>query len=267
MKSKNCIYFYRVLNIAPIKISVVNYFNTLPFRWAIRHSGLLSRIELQEDIPSICAQKLKYKQVDIGLVPVALLNELDNYKIIINYCIGAKGKVDSVKLYSKVELEKITTITLDYQSKSSITLTKILAKEFWKINPLFLDAKPGFENSVKGNDAVVVIGDRAFDLNNKYKFEWDLSEEWKKFTGLPFVFAVWVLYSDNVTNDFIEEFNKVIEHGLKNIPEALKDYKSKLPSTNFDPLNYLTKKIDYNLDKDKQKALKIFLQKMKNLSL
>ena len=254
------------MNNNKIKISIVNYYNTLPFRWALKNSSLINQIDLQEDIPSICAQKLKFNQVAIGLVPVALLNELDNYTIITDYCIGANGKVDSVKLYSNVDLNKIKTITLDYQSKSSITLTKILAKEFWKIKPIYEEGKPGFENNVKDYNATVVIGDRTFDLNGKFKFEWDLSEEWKKFTGLPFVFAAWVINSDKVPEAFINEFNAILGHGVKNIAASIKADVSIRANPNFDPFNYLTKRIDYLFDKDKKEALQLFLKKIRTLN-
>ena len=148
-----------------IKISIVNYTNTLPFKWAIKNSLLLKQIVLEEDIPSICAQKLKFKQVDLALVPVALIAELDHYFVETNYCIGANGKVDSVKLYSEVPLEQITSVILDYQSKSSITLAKILFKFFWKKQVQFEEAKPGFENTINAGRAAVVIGDRTFGLN------------------------------------------------------------------------------------------------------
>ena len=84
-------YFYSVLN--KVKISIVNYTNTLPFKWALKRSELFQRIDLQEDIPSICAQKLKYKQVDLALVPVALLRELPGYCIETDFCIVAFKKV------------------------------------------------------------------------------------------------------------------------------------------------------------------------------
>ncbi len=203
-------------------------------------------------------------QVDIGLVPVALLTDLDNYKVITDYCIGANGKVDSVKLYSAVDLNSIKTITLDYQSRSSIKLTKILAKEFWKIRPEYIDGKPGFESTVSESNAVVVIGDRTFELNGKFKYEWDLSEEWQKFTGLPFVFAAWVINSSNVPAEFIGEFNDVLKHGLDNIRESIKADNS--GEKNFDPLDYLTKKIDYNLGNDKREAMNLFLAKIKALN-
>lgn len=229
----------------------------MPFRYGLKHSDLIKRIDLQEDIPSICAQKLKFKQVDIGLVPVALLPELDNYSIITDYCIGANGKVDSVKLYSGVPLNEIKTVTLDYQSKSSINLTKVLNKFFWKQNFEFKDAKPGYEKNIEGKNAAVVIGDRTFSLNGTFKYEFDLAEEWKKMTGLPFVFAAWVTTSD-VDPKFIAEFNAVLKSGIENTEKAIQESNIIHPS-GFNALDYLTRKIDYKLDAKKKEALDLFL--------
>lgn len=252
------------MNPEKIKISIVNYTNTLPFKWALKHSPLLEKIDLQEDIPSICAQKLKYKQVDLALVPVALLAELDNYEIETDYCIGADGKVDSVKLYSQVPLEDIKTVTLDYQSKSSITLTKVLLKFFWKLPVAYVDAKPGFEEQIKDTNAAVIIGDRTFGLKGKYTYEFDLAEEWKKFTGLPFVFAAWVS-TEKLPPVFIQEFNAVLKQGVDNITKAVdEDYTVKNLSKE-DTIEYLTERIDYKLDAGKRKALKLFLDYIEKL--
>ncbi len=251
------------MNHQKLKISIVNYFNTLPFRYGLKNSELLNKIDLQEDIPSICAQKLKFKQVEIGLVPVALLPELDNYKIITNYCIGANGKVDSVKLYSDVPLNEIKTVTLDYQSRSSIKLTKVLNKFYWKQNFEFKDAKPGYEQNINGTNAAVVIGDRTFALNGTFKYEFDLAEEWKKMTDLPFVFAAWVTTSD-VDAGFVSEFNEALKYGIKNTEKAISESGIKHPA-NFNALDYLTNKISYNLDNRKQEALQLFLNYISQL--
>lgn len=247
-----------------IKISIVNYTNTLPFKWALKNSDLISKIELHEDIPSICAQKLKFKQVDLALVPVALLAELDTYFIETDFCIGANGKVDSVKLYSQVALNEIKTVTLDYQSRSSITLTKVLFKFFWKEKVDFLDAKPGFENDIKGTNAAVVIGDRTFNLNGKYKYEYDLADEWKKFTGLPFVFAAWVS-TEKLPATFINTFNSVLKFGADNILDAIEEDNSVKDLSKAQTIEYLTKRIDYNLNSEKRKALELFLSYIKQL--
>jgi len=258
-------YFYSVLNNKKIKISIVNYTNTLPFKWALKRSELAQKIELQEDIPSICAQKLKYKQVDLALVPVALLSELPSYFIETDFCIGAFKKVDSVKLYSEVPLHQIESITLDYQSRSSITLTKILCKHFWKISPKYVDASPGFENDTKHKNASVVIGDRTFYLNGKYNYEYDLAEEWFKFTGLPFVFAAWVSI-EKIDESFMNDFNKVLKFGVEHCADAVNENVGSLTIAKEKALEYLTQRIDYNLNEDKRKAMKVFLEYIKNLN-
>lgn len=242
-----------------IKISIVNYTNTLPFKWALKRSDLLKKIDLQEDIPSICAQKLKFKQVDLALVPVALIPELDTFFIETDYCIGANGAVDSVKLYSCVSLEEIKTVTLDYQSKSSITLTKILFKFFWKQHVVFIDAKPGFEQNIHDLNAAVVIGDRTFELNGKLAYEYDLSEEWKKFTDLPFVFAAW-LSTEKLPADFIKEFNAVLKEGIDHIDESVNDNYNQLPLSKPETIHYLKQRIDYVLDEKKREGMALFLK-------
>ncbi|MBL7918815.1 MAG: menaquinone biosynthesis protein [Bacteroidia bacterium] len=247
-----------------IKISIVNYTNTLPFKWALKRSDIIKKIDLQEDIPSICAQKLKFKQVDLALIPVALLAELDNYFIETDFCIGANGKVDSVKLYSEVPLNEIKNVILDYQSKSSITLTKVLFKFFWKLTVSYSDAKPGFENEIKDANAAVVIGDRTFSLNGKYKYEYDLAEEWKKFTGLPFVFAAWGS-TEKLPAEFIKEFSGVLKYGIDNILKAVDDDYTVKDLSKEKTIEYLSERIDYHLNADKRKALDLFLNYIKQL--
>lgn len=252
------------MNAEKIKISIVNYTNTLPFKWALKKSPLLEKIDLQEDIPSICGQKLKFGQVDLALIPAAVLSELDHFFIETDFCIGANGVVDSVKLYSQVPLDEIKTVTLDYQSRSSITLTKVLFKFFWKKDVTYLDAKPGFEQEIAGNNAAVVIGDRTFALNGQFNYEYDLASEWKKFTGLPFVFAAWVS-REKLPEAFISEFNKVLKEGVDHIETAVQENGPVKNLSIAKTIEYLTERIDYRLDDDKRKALTLFLDYIKQL--
>ncbi len=237
-----------------IRISAVSYLNSLPFVYGLNHSALKNECEISLDIPSVCAEKLINGNVDIGLIPVAAISQVSNAHIISDYCIGANGKVKTVCLFSEVPLQEIKTVLLDYQSRTSVMLAKILAKEFWKINPEFVNAEAGFEKNIKGTTAGVVIGDRAFSLTTSYTY--DLSEEWKKITNLPFVFACWVA-NKNLSVEFISEFNQALKTGLDNIDQTLEEFPPSVISK-AEAKKYLTENISYDFDSEKKKAMELF---------
>ena len=243
------------------KVSAVSYLNTIPFIHGLKQSDLISNIDLQLDYPSICADKLISGAVDLALVPVVVIPQLKNPHIISDYCIGANGPVNTVCLYSDVPIDKIESIVLDYQSRTSVALLKVLLKEYWKLDPKFIYAEVGFEDNIKGKRAALVIGDRAFTLNTKHKFIYDLSANWKGMTGLPFVFAAWVS-NIKLQQDFINNFNIALEKGLSTIDKALAlESDSYLNCDN--PEDYLNNKISYTLDNEKQKGMELFFQKIR----
>jgi chorismate dehydratase len=240
-----------------IKISVVSYLNSKPFIYGLQHSELLNEIDLQLDIPSVCAQKLLNGKVDIGLIPVAIIPKLKEYHIVSDYCIGAVGKVTSVILYSNVPLKEIKNILLDYQSRTSVILVKVLAKFLWKISPQWIPATENFENNVEGTTAAVIIGDRTFGLKNKYAYSYDLAEEWQKFTQLPFVFACWVA-NKKLPDKFIDMFNHSLKQGLDSRPTLIEELRASHKYATDIEL-YLNKSISYDYDVPKKQALELFL--------
>ena len=243
-----------------LKISAVSYLNTIPFIHGLKQSELIKTIDLQLDYPSICADKLINGTVDLALVPVAVIPKLKEAYIISDYCIGANGAVDTVCLYSDVPIEEIESIALDYQSRTSVALLRVLLKEYWQLNPELKKANVGFEENIKGNHAALVIGDRAFALNTKHAYIYDLSAIWKEMTGFPFVFAAWVA-NTKLPQDFIISFNKALEKGLSNIDKALALEGDSYPNCE-NPEDYLNNKISYNLDIEKQKGMELFLRKI-----
>ncbi len=238
-----------------IKVSCVRYLNSQPFIYGLKNNSIINEIDLSLDIPSACAEKLLSGAVDIGLVPAVIIPELKESYIISDYCIGAEGKVETVLLLSDVPMEKIETILLDYQSRTSVLLLKILADRFWKISPHWIDGENNFERKISGTTAALVIGDRTFALKNNFKYCYDLAEEWKKFTSFPFVFACWVS-NKKIQDDFILRFNSALEKGLKSIPLVASQY----PSNGFNALHYLTKNVSFVLDAKKKEAMKLFLK-------
>jgi len=239
-----------------IKISVVSYTNSIPFIYGLDKLKNEFSIDISLDYPSICADKLINNQVDIGLVPVAIIPELKNAQIISDFCIGADGAVSSVLLVSNSPINNINTIYLDYQSKTSINLCRILANEFWNISPKFIHANENYLDELNSNEAAVVIGDRAFEAARKFKHVVDLSLEWKKHTGLPFVFACWVTTNKNLSEFFLNAFNEKMAFGVENREKAI-SIVSKSSDKDF-LINYVNRFISYNLDENKRKALETF---------
>lgn len=231
----------------------------MPFRWALKQSNLFERIDLQEDIPSECAKKLKEGYVDLALVPAALIPELESHFIETEFCIGANGRVNTVKLYSHVPVAKIEKVILDYQSKTSNALVRILFEKWWKKKVEFVSSGPGFENNIDGNVAAIVIGDRCFELNNKYSFEYDLAYEWKSFTGLPFTFAIWVS-TKKINSNFISEFNATLKRGIENLEASVLSVYNHSSINKSETLNYLNNNISFHFNLDMKKGLEIFLR-------
>jgi chorismate dehydratase len=247
-----------------IRISAVSYLNTLPFIYGIENSGFINVSEyiLTRDIPSLCARKLETKEADLVLTPIAAIANLKNIKIETDYCIGAKRHVNSVLLVGQKPMDQITHVYLDNQSRTSVTLVKVLAEKFWKKKFHWLEAIPDYEKNITENTGGVIIGDRALILSESFKYKYDLACEWNDFTGLPFVFACWVS-RNNISSDFMFRFNKALAWGIEHINEIKPDYPY---LSNEFIRNYYNNNIDYPLNSKKRESMELFFSYMKTMS-
>lgn len=241
-----------------IKISAVSYLNARPFVYGLQHSDLIGKIDLSLDIPSVCAFKLSTGIADIGLIPVAAISDVLNSTLISDYCIASSGKVRTVVLLSNVPLDEITMIVLDYQSRTSVQLVRILAKYYWKINPVWESGQPGYiEGDIDITTAIVVIGDRVFEAEGKFSYCYDLGEEWKDFSGYDFVFACWIA-NKPIEAEFISEFNKALADGLLHLDEVITESEKDHPDCQLN--EYFYKNINFVFDDSKGKGLELFLK-------
>ncbi len=245
------------------RISAVDFLNTLPFRYGLEHSDFIaSNANISSDIPSVCAAKLKHGEVDIGLVPIAVLPELNNYEIISDYCLGAKKQIDSVFLFGQKPVSDMSEIFLDYRSRTSVNLVRILANELWHINPKWTHAERGYEGKIENNTGGVIIGDKALELSNHFPYRYDLAEAWHTLTGKEFVFAAWAS-NKKLPGFFKKEFNVSLHHGINHIDDALKTSGNKY---NHLPAEmYLKHRLDYHWNESKEQAMLLFFKKIKNM--
>ncbi|HTO73990.1 MAG TPA: menaquinone biosynthesis protein, partial [Gemmatimonadales bacterium] len=126
------------------------------------------------------------------------------YHLLPDLAISCDGPVHSVKLFSKRPVQELNgaTVLVTASSRTSVLLLELLCRHRWGVSPRFatvraeatdLEALNGFPH-----EAVLVIGDAALVLaaRDRYPVTADLGEEWKGWTGLPFVFAVWAARRD-----------------------------------------------------------------------
>jgi len=245
------------------RIGVVSYFNTQPLLLGIEKADFLSKIELVKDYPAKIAQALIDGQIDIGLVPVAITPFLTDPHIVSEYCIGTRTKVASVAIFSKVPMDQIESIYLDYQSRTSVKLARFLLQAFWKKDIQFLKAQEGYIQAIEGTTAGVIIGDRALVNLTNFDYVYDLGEAWIEHTGLPFVFAAW-MSNQPIPEAFKTLFNNANAYGVEHIDEVL----NQLPprTHDYDMEVYYTKNIEYQLTDTMQQGMQLFLEKVKLLA-
>ncbi len=244
-----------------IRITAVSYINTYPFLYLL--SKLNSPLfELSVDYPAECARKLIANKADIGLIPVATLGSIPNGKIVTDYCIGADGAVNTVALLSNTSIDNIDTIYLDYQSRTSVNLMRLLAKEYFNRQFIWIDTKPGFEShTLKDNEAMVVIGDRVFEIESRFRYKYDLPEEWKRHTGLPFIFAAWITNKD-IPEHITDTLNNCFKNIEQSFEKSIDKYHTNSSIDKTTVINYLRNDIVYRKSTDMERAMHLFITKL-----
>jgi chorismate dehydratase len=250
-----------------IKISAVSYLNTQPFIHGLENDVFRDEIELSLDYPSVCAEKFLNDQVDISLLPVAVLPKLNGVRIISDFCIGTNRSVRTVLLLAEKPIHELTEIYLDYQSATSVKLIRILTEKYLNLTIDWRETSAGFEERViKDHAGAIVIGDRCFTLEKRYAYRYDLGEEWYKHTGLPFVFAVWVS-KRAFPPAFLRRFNNALLAGINDMDQVIR-IQHNLTALGYKDLEtYFNQNIDYYLTPDKRASMKQFFKDLKELQI
>lgn len=236
------------------KIAVISYLNSIPFVYGIRHASRFGE-NLILSTPNETERIFREGEADIALVPSALVPSLRGTELITDYCIGASSEVRTVVLVSNSEFSTIKRIWVDSHSKTSVQLAGYLSENCWKISPEWIELKDySIMEHPKQDDAFLLIGDKVFNWENRFKFKRDLAVDWRASTKLPFAFAVWV-GKKGLSYEIYDELEYALTYGQEHI------YESILESQFEDKIlayNYLTTNIDFFFDSKKHEALKKF---------
>lgn len=175
-----------------VRVGAVNYLNTKPLIHNLE--ALAPQAALSLDVPSRLADRLAAGDLDVALIPVIEYFRGDGYTVVPDVAIASRGPVLSVTLFSRVPWSGVRSVALDDGSRTSSALAQIILRERYgvrpDVRPLPLDA----DAEAVDADAVLLIGDRAMKACLPgFRFAFDLGDEWLRWTGLPFVFAVWAV--------------------------------------------------------------------------
>lgn len=243
-----------------IRIGAVSYLNTKPLIYGFEQGLLKDEIELVTDYPSKLASMLQKNEIDIALLPVAAIPNILDAQIFSNFCIGANENVASVCLFSHVPIEEIQEIYLDYQSRTSVALLRVLLKHYWNTRPILVEADEDYIANIKDKKAGVIIGDRALEQLPNFPYVYDLAAAWHDHTQHPFVFATWVT-NQSLSPVFIEKFNEANQLGLAHLSEIIEAN----PFVAYDLQKYYTENIHYHLDEEKRNGMTMFLKLVEQL--
>ncbi len=247
-----------LIQLKKIKVGAVAYLNTKPLIYGMQQEGFLKDHELIMEYPARLAEMLTKGELDVALVPVALLPELNQYHIVSRYCIASDEEVASVCLFSQKPIGEIKQVILDYQSKTSVSLLRILFKDYWKKEVQWIRSEDDrFMDEINNETAGLIIGDRALELRKHFPYRYDLAKIWKELTGSPFVFAVWV--SNNpLPEEWIRTFDQVQLTGLEQRHKLIGEN----PAIHYDLHTYFYHNIAYEFDQHKQQGMHLFLEKL-----
>ena len=245
----------KLIQLGKIRVGIVNYLNTLPLRYGLAHGDIARQIELVQGYPSQIADDLDSGRVDLALVPVGVLPKLHSYKIETDYGIASNGPVASVCLFSEVPLEEVREVLLDYQSRTSSLLLKLLFRDFWKKEVQYIETTTDFTDEIRASRAGLLIGDRCLAYRPAAKYTYDLGDSWKQHTGLPFVFAVWAS-NRPLPASFMRDFNSANANGVAAIDHLIAE--SIYP--HYDLEKYFKENIRYHLDPLMHQGLERFLK-------
>lgn len=252
-----------------IRVGAVNYLNTRPLIYDLEQ--IAPQIELSLDLPSRLATQLEAGLLDVALIPSFAFFHHPEYQIISDACIGCRGPVFSVKLFSRVPAAQIRTLALDEGSRTSAALVQILLKEKYGVAPQLESLPIGSTVQESQADAVLLIGDRAMHApHGPFAEVWDLGDQWCRWTELPFVFAMWV-----TRNDLPAESWKYVEaalsaardQGVEHLEEIAEREAAALALTPGECLTYLRDNLHFYLGPREQQGLQLFYERSVSLGL
>lgn len=239
------------------RIGTVPYLNAMPLTFPIEKRIIHSKFtfEITKAPPSRLATLIHIASLDIALMSVVEPMKEKRLRILSNMCICSNGPTLTVQLFYKDEISKIKTLGLDFESKTSNIVGQVILIKKYGIKPEVVTIRDPDETTLNEVDAFISIGDKTFDLVNTDMKRTDLGEEWLDLTGLPIVWAVWVMAPHFKDRDIIDVLRQSHKMGLTMLDEIV----PRIARTRDIPMDVLTRyfhdNVHFKLGTDEKKGV------------
>jgi chorismate dehydratase len=249
----------------PFHISIIDYLNAAPLNYGFKHGLGFEHFHLKFQVPSACADMLRSGDVDAGLVSSIEYLRIPSVRIVPGLCIASPKRVRSVVILSKVPPEEIRTLALDTSSRTSVVLGQLILKEKYGVSAATTDLAPDLDRMLEHHDAALMIGDGAMKARRDGLLVLDLAEEWHALTGLPFVFALWLVREGApeppVPGGALAFFHRSLEMGREHLGAIVEEAWRTIGWTKLELREYLTENISYSLGELERESLRLFFEK------
>lgn len=253
-------------------IAASSYLNAAPLCYSFIAGSQKDRCRFLSDAaPVRCSELLAEGRADAALIPAIEYQRIPDLKIAPGACVASKSKVRSVILASRVPIGEVRSVALDTSSRTSAALVQILLGRFYGLRPQYQSSPPHIAEMLESNDAALIIGDPAMLIDRAALRVYDLAEEWRKHTGLPFVFAFWAMRADSAAfaSDREErvDFLAAKREGVAHTNELAELYSAQLGLPRDDLVGYLTNNISYDLDAENLRGLNLYYEMARDSGL
>jgi chorismate dehydratase len=225
-------------------------------------------IELVKQVPAELISSLRTERLDVALVSTIEMFRQPGYSYLHGVGVCGRGVVSSVQVFSTKPILEARTVALDPASRTAATLVQILLGQENDGGPKYIEVPAPVDPRQAGADAWLRIGDPALlELQEKDLHAFDPCEEWTKRTGMPFIFAAWVVRSGADISDYRSAFVRARKRGAAAIPALARRAAADLGLPPAFCLKYLQDEITYNIGDQMGPALERFASAARNIGL
>lgn len=232
------------------------FLNTKPLIYGLEN-------EVKFAVPSRLTSLFKKHQLQVILAPIVEFFKNPRALLLPEMAIASDGPVESVKFFYRKDLKKIKKVAVDSASQTSTLLLRLILSEQYNLHPEYVRTSShiDFENSVF--DGILVIGDEALEISNHHP-SLDLGKCWKEMTGLPFVYACWMIGQDQEASSLYKKLLRSKEQGLKNLERIAHQTQVLSPQSAH---KYLTQNIRFSLGEKEKEGILLFQKKLKQMGI